>query len=344
MRPFKRMPATAAILSLLSFASLQAIAQTELSVSVWVPSTHFLQKDFLAPWAEDVTKATAGRVKFRFLSKMVTNPIGHFDAVKDGLADVAFISHSYTPARFPLTRFSVLPFGANDAEAQSVAVWRVYDKYLAKANEHGGTKLLTVYTHGPGIIFNTKRPINTLADLAGLKFRVGGGMAADVGQAIGATVLMRPAPESYELLSSGVADGVFFPAESVMSFKLDKFIKYATEFPGGLYSDSHAVIMSESGFAKLSKDDQAILMKLSGEAMSRRAGKAWNKFALEGYKVMKSSGIQVQKASPKLVKEVRERTEKFESEWIADVNARGIEGVEVLRAFRAEVKRMEGGK
>ena len=338
MNPLKFVAAGAMVAA--AFASGAARAQsTELNVSTWVPPTHFLVRDFMQGWAKDVEKATNNRVKFRFLPKMVTNPIGHFDAVKDGLADVTFISHSYTPARFVLTRFAVLPFGGNDAEISSVAVWRTYDKYLAKAKEHDGTVLLTIYNHGPGIVYNSKRPINSLADLAGMKIRVGGGMAADVAAAIGVTAVMRPAPESYELMSTGVVDGVFFPAESPASFKLEKFIKYATEFPGGLYSDSHAVIMNPAAFNKLSKDDQAILMKLSGDSMARRAGKAWNAAGEVGYKVLRDAKVQIAKANPKLVKEVREKTEKFESEWIADVNARGIDGEAVLKAFREELKR-----
>ena len=321
-----------------------ALAQTEISISSWVPPSHFLNKDFLTGWAQEVEKATNGRVKFRFLPKMVASPIGHFDAVKDGLADLAFISHSYTPARFPLTRFGVLPFGGNNAEAQSVAVWRTYEAYCAKANEHAGVKLLTIYAHGPGIMYNTKRPINRLADLQGLKFRVGGGMAADVGQAIGATVLQKPAPESYELLSQGIIDGVFFPAESPVSFKLEKLLKYATEFPGGLYSDTHAVIMNEAKFNSLSKSDQQILMKLAGDHMAQLAGKAWDKYGALGYAAMKAAGIQVMQAPDALVAEVRERTKQFEADWIKEAAAKGVDGAKAMAAFHSELKRLEAGK
>lgn len=328
----------------LSMTVAPALAQTEISISSWVPPSHFLSKDFLAGWAQEVEKASSGRVKFRFLPKMVTNPIGHLDAVKDGLADLAFISHSYTPARFPLTRFGVLPFGGNNAEAQSVAVWRIYDTYLAKANEHAGVKLLTIYAHGPGVVYNTKRPINRLADLQGLKFRVGGGMAADVGQAIGATVLQKPAPESYELLSQGIVDGVFFPAESPVAFKLEKLLRYATEFPGGLYSDTHAVIMNEAKFNSLSKQDQQILMKLAGDHMAQLAGKAWDRYGAAGETAMKAAGVQTMKAPEALVAEVRERTRPFEAEWIKEAATKGIDGARVLAAFREELKKLEGGK
>lgn len=321
-----------------------ALAQTEISISSWVPPSHLLVKDFLLPWTQEVEKATDGRVKFRFLPKPVANPIGHLDAAKDGLADLTFISHSYTPARFQLTLFGVMPFAGRDAEARSVAVWRTYDKYLAGANEHQGVKLLTIYTHGPGIVFNTKHPIARVEDLAGLKFRVGGGMAMDVGQALGATVLQKPAPESYELLSQGVVDGVFFPAESVVSFKLDKLIRYATLFPGGLYADTHAVIMNEAKFNSLSKQDQGIVMKLAGEHMARLAGKAWDKNDREAFAVMKASDIRITQADAAFVKAVRERTRNFENDWLKNAAAKGIDGRKVLAYFREELKKAEAGK
>ena len=87
-----------------------AQAQVELSMSAWVPPSHMLVRDGMMPWMQEVEKVTQGRVKIKLLPKPVTNPVNHFDAVRDGLADVAFISHSYTPARFPTTRIGVLPF------------------------------------------------------------------------------------------------------------------------------------------------------------------------------------------------------------------------------------------
>jgi TRAP-type C4-dicarboxylate transport system substrate-binding protein len=331
-------------MAVLSLTAAPAFAQTEISISSWVPPSHFLNKDFLAGWAHEVETATSGRVKFRFLPKMVSSPGGHFDAVKDGLADLAFVSHSYTPARFQLVRFGVLPFGGNNAEAQSVAVWRTYEKFMLKANEHAGVKLLTIYAHGPGVMYNTKRPINKLADLQGLKFRVGGGMAADVGQAIGATILQKPAPESYELLSQGIVDGVFFPGESPVSFKLEKLLRYATEFPGGLYSDTHSVVMNEAKFNSLPKQDQDIIMKLAGDHMAQLAGKAWDKYAAIGETGMKAAGMQLLKAPAPLVAEVRERTKQFEADWIKDAAAKGVDGTKVMASFREELKKLEGGK
>ena len=86
-----------------------------------------------------------------------------------------------------------------------------------------------------------------------------------MGKALGANMTLKPAPQSYELLSSGVVDGVWFPDESIVSFKLDKLIKYRPRVPGGLYNTSFALVMNPATWAKIPKADQAIIDKLSGE-------------------------------------------------------------------------------
>ena len=122
----------------------------------------------------------------------------------------------------------------------------------------------------------TKKPIKSLAEFKGQKIRTGGGIAEAVANALGASAFVKPAPESYELLNSGVADGVFFPFESIVSFKLDKVIGQATVFPGGLYSSAFGFFMNEDKWNKLSKQDQDIIEKMSGEAAARRNGKSWD--------------------------------------------------------------------
>jgi TRAP-type transport system periplasmic protein len=314
---------------------------TELTMSAWLPPTHMLVRDVFLPWAQEVEKETGGRVKIRLLPKAVANAVNHFDAAKDGLADIVFISHSYTPARFQLLRMAVLPFGGDSAESQSVALWRMQEKHFAKFNEHSGTHLLGIYTHGPGIFWNAKRPINKIEDFAGLKIRVGGGIAADVATAIGANAIAKPAPESYELLSAGVVDGVMFPGESIRSFKLDKLVKYATDFPGGLYSDSHAVIINDARWKRLPKQDQDAVMRASGEALARLAGRTWDKYAADGFSAIKANGGEVIRADAALVKAVAERTKKFEQEWVDLAKAKGLDGEKLIADYRAEVKKVD---
>src|SRR5205807_7347820 len=211
------------VLTGLAMAAAQpALAQTTtLTMSSWVSPQHHLTGVVLQGWANEVEKATSGRVKLQMLPKHPSAPPGTFDAVRDGLVDVSYVTASYTPARHILPLVAELPGGGGTAEINSVAYSRIHWKYLQKANEYKGVHLLAVFTHGPGQMFNTKRPIKNLTDLQGMKIRIGGGIAEAMARALGASAFVKPAPESYELLSSGIADGVFFPQESVVSFKLD---------------------------------------------------------------------------------------------------------------------------
>src|SRR5579859_6052921 len=219
----------------LSALATPALAQTTLTYSSWVPPTHHLTI-WQANWAAEAEKATGGRVKFQGLPKAPAAPPGTFDAVRDGLVDLSYVTASYTPARHVLPYMAELPGAGATAEINSIAFSRIHWKYFQKVGEYKGVHLLGVFTHGPGQMFNTKHPINSLADLKGMKIRTGGGISEKLGNLLGASAFVKPAPESYELLSSGVADGVFFPLESIVSFKLDSVVKYATMFPGGFYS------------------------------------------------------------------------------------------------------------
>src|SRR5258708_39890725 len=104
------------------------------------------------------------------------------------------------------------------------------------ANGHRDVVLRSVFTRGPGQMYNPKRAVHTLKHLDGLKIRVGGGLVNEITRNLGAVPMLKPAPESYELLSTGVADGLFFPKESPLSFKLVPLINHVTYVPGGLYN------------------------------------------------------------------------------------------------------------
>src|SRR5690606_22490229 len=104
-----------------------------------------------------------------------------------------------------------------------------------------------------------------------------GGISLEMAEALGASPVVKPPTEAFELLNGGVVDGIFFPAESVTAFKLTGALKYMTIVPGGLYADTHAVFMNPKKFDSLSKEDQAIIDKYSGEYMARMAGNAWDK-------------------------------------------------------------------
>jgi TRAP-type C4-dicarboxylate transport system substrate-binding protein len=334
---------TAALGAALVLLSPPTQAQTNLTMSSWVSPTHPLTKNVLGVWAEQVEKATNGRVKLQMLPKHPSAPPGTFDAVRDALVDVSYVTASYTPARHLLPLLPELPGGGATAEINSIAYSRIHWKYLQPVGEYKGVKLLGVFTHGPGQMFNTKRPINKVEDLAGMKIRSGGGISEEMARALGASAFVKPAPESYELLSSGVADGTFFPLESIVSFKLGSVIKYATLFPGGFYGSAFGFFMNEDKWNKLSKEDQDAIASVSFEPLARLAGKAWDAADAAGLEEMKRGGIQISEASPELIKGVEERAKTIIDKWVKDATAKGIDGAKVLAEFREELKRVAAG-
>jgi TRAP-type C4-dicarboxylate transport system substrate-binding protein len=328
----------------LAVLSQPVAAQTTLTMSSWVAPNHLLTKDVLAVWGQQVEKATNGRVKLQMLPKHPSAAPGTFDAVRDDLVDVSYVTASYTPARHVLPLLAELPGGGATSVINSVAYSRIHWKYLQQVGEYKGVKLLGVFTHGPGQMFNTKRPINKVEDLAGMKIRTGGGIAEEMARALGASAFVKPAPESYELLSSGVADGTFFPLESIISFKLGSVVKYATLFPGGFYCSSFGFFMNEDKWNKLSKKDQDAIASVSGEPLALLAGKAWDTTDAAALEEMKRVGIQISTASPELVKGVQARAEAIDDKWVKDATAKGIDGVKVLAEFHEELKRVAAGK
>lgn len=326
-----------------AFACAPAAAQTVLTVSSWLPPTHSLsmaQKE----WCDLLEKNTTGKMKCNILPRGVAPAPGTLDAVKNGLADISYTVHGYTPGRFVLTQMAELPFLGDKAEPLSVAFNRVAAKHPEFKAEHEkhGVRPLALFTHGPGIIFNTKQPITKTEDLSGLKFRVGGGMVNEISKVLGMNVTLKPAPESYELLSSGVMDGTLFPAESLDSFKIDKIIKHATVFPGGLYNTSFVFIMNPARYDKLSADEKKAIDAISGETAARIFGKGWDVVDAKATENMKKNGVAIVKAGPAMVSDVTVRINKLERDWAQAAEAKGLKSPSsVLAEFRAETAKLQ---
>jgi TRAP-type C4-dicarboxylate transport system substrate-binding protein len=325
-------------------AAAPVAAQVTLNASSWVPPLHPITATMLVPLCQDMEKATSGRVKCNVLPKAPVTAPQTFDAVRDGLIDLSYTVHGYTPGRFVLTDAVEFPFMADTSEVMSVAYQRVYDRMLAKADEHKGVVPLAMMTHGPGQIYHTNKAIGSLADLKGQKIRIGGGLISEITKSLGAVPLLRPAPEVFEILKTGVADGVFFPKESVGSFKLTPVLKHATFVPGGLYNVSFVWMANPAKWNSIPEADRKLIQPLLGEALSRRSGKAWDAADEKGVQAMKEANIQIQTASPAFMDEIRKSTSALEQGWVEKAKSKGVDGNAVIAALRAEIKNVAAGK
>ena len=309
-----------------------AEAATTIRVSSWAPPKHGINSVVWPNWGKCISGATSGSVNVK-IEYGLAPPPQQPDVVRDGVADATWMFHGYNPGRYVLTKVVELPGLGTSAEAASVAYWRIHQKYLADKNEHKGLKVLSLTSHGPGIM-HTKKKINSLAEFKGMKIRLGGGVSGAVGKALGLVGVRVPAPKVYETVASGVADGVFMPMETKKSFKLKEVAPFSLIMPGGVYYGSFGFVMNPAKFNGLSSSEQAAVTACSGEVMARAAGKMWDDVDAAGLKDAKAFGNTIDTASDAMTKEFYGMMAHIETDWIADAAKKGINSKAALAELR----------
>ncbi|MFW6077854.1 MAG: TRAP transporter substrate-binding protein [Hyphomicrobiales bacterium] len=305
----------------LSVAGAAAQAQETMRISSWL-EPHAMNKVLFPAWIEAIEEATEGRVTGKIEFGMAPPP-GQLDLITDGSADATWIFHGYNPGRFVATKLVELPGYHGDAEAASVAYWEAHEQFLSEANEHQGVVVAAMMTHGPGQLY-MREEIAGLDDLQGKKIRIGGGVSADVGEALGVVGVQVPAPEVYETLSQGVADGVMMPTETNGSLRLYEVAPVTYLMPGGLYRGSFAIIMSQHFLDRLSEEDREAVLSTTGRTLSQMAGNAWAEADLQGLEAIEEH-TEVHEFSSEDQAKFADIAESVRQKVIEEVSATGID-------------------
>lgn len=315
-------------------------AETTLRFHTWASPKHHINSQIVPTWCRQVSEATRGDVKCKVTYPPKAPPPRMFDRARTGIADVVWGLHDYTPGRFKLAEIAELPYWNASSTVLGIAHWRTYRKYLAKASEHRGVKLLglTVTTGG---VFQTKFPLARLADLKGKKFRVSGGIAKQVAQRLSIVPVGAPAPKVYSMLQQGVVDGVLMPPETSRTFKLMEVTSHVTLVPEGLYYSSFFLVMNEKTWKKLSKKNQAAIEKVSGEAYARMAGKAWDNADGPAMAMARKKGVEIATASAAMRRSLRGMLGGIRAEWVKAANAKGVDGAAAIAYMQAQVKQLK---
>ncbi len=317
-----------------------AMAQTTLTVANWLPPTHPLVSDVIVPMTEQIEAATEGSVKATILPAPLGPPPAHFDFAVNGVADITFGVQGYNPGRFKTTNLAELPFLGDSATANSVAYWRVWEEMLQPAGEYDQVKVLAVFTHGPGEIFVKDTDISDADFLNGQKMRVGGGIIHEVTTALGAVPVEGPSSAAYELLSQGVADGIFFPYESVDFFGLIPQLTDGVIVPGGLYNTSFYIVMNKAKWNSLSAEEQEQIDSVTGEALARMAGDMWDRVDAEGKAAMDGK-ITLHEATDAQFDAWSEALSPVITASLEEVAETGIDAEAAMAMFREEIAKVE---
>ncbi len=314
-----------------------ASAQTVLRYSNWLPPTHHVVTEMVQPWAADVEKATEGRVKIQVLPALGAPP-AHYDLVKNGVADIAFMVHAYTPNRFKLTEMSELPFTTDHAVVNSLAYWRTYQKHFAKLNEHEGVVLLGLWTNGPYQLFTKANSLDSMDAVKGIKIRVPGTTVEKITKELGMTPISSPLTEAYEQISRGVIQGMFQQKEMVVAFKMTQHMPTASYVPGGFAHSSQLMVINSAKWQTLEARDREAIMKLSGETMVRRFASVWQAKEDQAVDRLKEAGVKVTMVQGPLLEDLRKRLAFVEQEWLADAMKKSPDAKTALDEYRALIR------
>ena len=323
--------ASAALFALGSASTAQA--QTTLTLSSWVPPTHYVVKDILQPWMAEVEKATEGRVKISLLPKAVGAPAQHWELARKGVPDITWGNFTYEPERFQHVRFAEVPMMGSSCEATSVALWRTYTQFLASNEAFKGVTLLGTGLLGGGQFHHPSKVIDTPDDLKGQKVRMGGPIQKRLLEDLGAIPVAGPGTKAYELLEGGVIDASLHPLESVVNFRLDGKLKNHTLIPGGLYDAAFFIGINEGKFKSLSAADQQAILKVSGEALSRRWGQEFDKQNKTAEATLRANGHKFAQPAPQLLENIRKVRTAMLTELQKDGPGFGVSEHNTMVAF-----------
>ncbi|RBP65060.1 tripartite ATP-independent transporter DctP family solute receptor [Brevibacterium sanguinis] len=219
-------------------------------------------------FAEDLEKETDGRITLKvFGSERLSagEATAGVEQLMDGAKDFSYNSPIIYAGVDPRFGAVTAPFRFDTVEDGQAALagpgGDVYRKYLAER----GVELLGFGESGMRQLTNTRRPIETPEDLAGLKFRIPGfGLYTDFYRSLGANPTTMPFGEVFSALQQGAIDGQENPIDVIHSANLQEVQPYLTLWN---YSYDPLILgMNKDLFESLSDSDKELVARLAADA------------------------------------------------------------------------------
>lgn len=196
-----------------------------------------------------------------------------FDQVTQGLVEVAMAPLNIVASIDSLIFGLRLPYFFADMEEVDAAL--LEGGMLERMNAAlapAGVRVLDVTVVGAATgIFNTRRPVNTMADMAGLRMRALDESQIALYGSWGATGTVVNWAEVPNALQTGVADGYLNPAFVPLLFGHTDFIRHFTD--AAIAPSLRIAIASEDWYEGLSDGDRAIVD--AAVVAAREANRAW---------------------------------------------------------------------
>ena len=247
-----------------SFAALLASASfaTACEITLRSSDTHpdgYPTVEGVKSMAAEVKERTDGRICIEvFPSSQLGEEKDTIEQTQFGVIDMVRASFGSFNDIVPVTQLMSLPYLFRSVEHSHAVLDGPIGTEIGSAFEERDLVALAYYDGGARSFYNSQKPITSIEDLAGMKFRVmQNDVFVDMMDALGANATPMPYGEVYSSIQTGVIDGAENNFPSYDSSGHAEVAKYFT-------LDQHLIVpeliaMSKASWDKLTPEDQAIL-------------------------------------------------------------------------------------
>ncbi len=317
--------AAAGSVSLAFLFSAAAYAQTKWDMPTPYPAGNFHTEN-IRLFVDDVDKATAGKLKITVHdsgSLFKANEIKR--AVQGGQADVGEIIISGYSNEDPMFGLDSIPFLATGYPAAK-KLWAVSKAATEARFAKQGLKVLFSVPWPPQGIFSAK-PIESVADLKGVKWRAYNPNTSRIAQLAGAQSVTIQAAELTQALATGAVSAFMTSGSTGYDSKVWEQVKYYYEVNAWL--PKNVVLVSRKAFDRLDKATQDALLKASATAEERgwKTSEEKNKWYNEQ---LLKNGMTVNPGSAQLQADLKKIGQTMIEEWTKQT---GAEGQAIIDAY-----------
>ncbi|MGY4830175.1 TRAP transporter substrate-binding protein [Sphaerotilaceae bacterium SBD11-9] len=303
-----------------------AQAQTKWDLPAAYPPANFHTEN-LVQFAADVDKATAGKLKITVHANASLFKAPEIKrAVQGGQAQIGEILLVNYQNEWQIFGADGLPFLA-DSYDESAKLYKAQKPVLEKKLAEQGLMLLYAVPWPPQGIFS-KKPINSAADLKGVKWRAYSPATSRLAELLGAQPVTVQAAELSQAMATGVVESYMSSGSTGYDTKTYEHLKYFTDTQAWL--PKNAVLVNKAAFDALDKPTQAALLKAGADAETRGwvVSRAKNSEYLE---LLKKSGMTIAPPSSQLRSDMKKVGDTMLQEWLQKA---GPEGQAVIDGFK----------
>ncbi|HEX7382916.1 MAG TPA: TRAP transporter substrate-binding protein [Burkholderiaceae bacterium] len=303
-----------------------ALAQTKWDLPAAYPASNFHSEN-LVQFAADVDRATGGKLKITVHPNASLFKAPEIKrAVQGGQAQIGEILLVNFQNEWQLYGADGLPFLA-DSYDEAWKLYKAQKPFLEKKLAEQGLMLLYTVAWPPQGIY-VKKPINSAADLKGVKWRAYSPATARIAELVGAQPVTVQAAELSQAMATGVIESYMSSGSTGYDTKTYEHLKYWYDTQAWL--PKNAVIVNKAAFDALDKAEQAALLKAGAEAETRGWALSRQKNG-ETLELLKKNGMNIVQPSPQLKADMKKVGETMLKEWL---DKAGPEGQALVDAYR----------